>query len=1269
MANALPWSVKGVDPRTRDAAKAAARRAGMTLGEWLDSVIREESDDVGAVGNELPEDVHDLDSLSERLSRLSRGQTDTAPAAHNDFSRQDIETALATAAVAEKRTRDANAKTANALDSITRWIEKTEGRLAAGERTSAERQERATHVIAEAIKTMGTRISDIERNATGERQATRPAFRQTDAAMRHGASTIRPTLSRESVASAISDIRTRQRDLDETPASITAHVGAAEGQDFRRDRRATDPTLAALREDLRQLSQRIAAPAPARTRPDATDALRDDMMQLRREIASMAAAPATRDIERTLRDLSGKLDRPAPAMPVDAMLRPLARIEAEVTRLADSASGESYHRIEQELGHLTAKLDAMAAHGSDGRALAAATRELADLRDVLSNAAGGHRLDDLGHQLSAMSAEIGRVREAQADRTQIGGIGATLSELRTMLQEERSAKPVQDSGALVSLSRQIELLAGKIDRLPAMKSVDLDGHVAQITQRLDGLSQAGQPASEALSRRIEGLVIKLEDLADRAPARLEGRIDALQSHLETFASKPASAVERQIEALSARIESLAAATSLSAVVSGKGAKGAVADLRPVEELLHSLSAKIDDVSRPGAGREDFEALEKQISGLASRLDQGSATRNADQAIDRTLRDMMSSLDGVRQDSAATAEKAARIALADMAADLAARSQSPDFSALHDSMSGLRETHDSAGRRTQDAIEAVHSTLGKIMSRLSVLEADLVSERQDADRQHNAIQTSLPPVTRPAQATPVQVEQVTAPVAPPRRAEVAAASEPALPKVASLAATLKERFIQSSAPEPKAPVAVPRAAERAAPAAGATAMLDMPLEPGSGRPKPGSAPASSPVTAPAAQPAMASANSAASADSQAVKQGFIAAARRAAQAAAIETQAANDAGSKKTAKGATPGRLGQIMDKRRKPILLGLAAIVFAIGAAHVVTGALTGDQAETPAKAVIGAGPKEAVATKEAAAPKAATQATPAEPIPAKDQSSAAPARDKPETTASAPANPLDGKTAAAIAPVLQPSETPAVPPAIAAAEPVTGIKDIPPTLGTPGQRRAALEGDARAVYELAVKAADATGTARDPKVALRLFERAAAAGLAPAQFRLGNMFEKGIGTGRDIALARLWYERAADKGNAKAMHNLAVLYAEGASGKPDYATAVQWFRQAAEHGVRDSQYNLAILMARGLGTAQDLTQSYTWFAVAAAQGDEDAGKKREEVAGQLQPADLTAAKAAVSRWQAKTPVPGANEVVSPQGGWDESPAAPAKKPAKISRG
>ena len=235
------------------------------------------------------------------------------------------------------------------------------------------------------------------------------------------------------------------------------------------------------------------------------------------------------------------------------------------------------------------------------------------------------------------------------------------------------------------------------------------------------------------------------------------------------------------------------------------------------------------------------------------------------------------------------------------------------------------------------------------------------------------------------------------------------------------------------------------------------------------------------------------------------------------------------------------------------------------------------------------------------------------------------------------------------------------------AVESVTGIGELPGTAGSAGMRKAALAGDARAVYQIAAQAADGPGN-RDPKLALRLFERAAVAGLTPAQFRLGNMFEKGIGTNRDPALAKVWYGRAAERGNAKAMHNLAVLYAEGAGGKPDYATATEWFRRAAEHGVRDSQYNLAILLGRGLGAPADLGQSYRWFAIAAAQGDDDAARKRDEVASRLTASDLAAAKATAESWKPKALEANANEVTPPAKGWDEAPVA-AKKPAKPGRG
>jgi localization factor PodJL len=35
-----PWSVKGIEPEAREAAKIAARRAGLTIGQWLNLMIR-----------------------------------------------------------------------------------------------------------------------------------------------------------------------------------------------------------------------------------------------------------------------------------------------------------------------------------------------------------------------------------------------------------------------------------------------------------------------------------------------------------------------------------------------------------------------------------------------------------------------------------------------------------------------------------------------------------------------------------------------------------------------------------------------------------------------------------------------------------------------------------------------------------------------------------------------------------------------------------------------------------------------------------------------------------------------------------------------------------------------------------------------------------------------------------------------------------------------------------------------------------------------------
>ena len=71
MSAAAPWSVKGIDPKAREIAKDLARRSGMTLGEWLNSMIMDDPDEDEGI-TPLPRrtpipDPYDRRSRSRRL--------------------------------------------------------------------------------------------------------------------------------------------------------------------------------------------------------------------------------------------------------------------------------------------------------------------------------------------------------------------------------------------------------------------------------------------------------------------------------------------------------------------------------------------------------------------------------------------------------------------------------------------------------------------------------------------------------------------------------------------------------------------------------------------------------------------------------------------------------------------------------------------------------------------------------------------------------------------------------------------------------------------------------------------------------------------------------------------------------------------------------------------------------------------------------------------------------------------------------------------------
>ena len=65
-AAAAPWSVKGIEPKARKIAKDLARRSGMTLGEWLNTIIMDDGDDEEGGFTPLSRRPHAADSIDRR---------------------------------------------------------------------------------------------------------------------------------------------------------------------------------------------------------------------------------------------------------------------------------------------------------------------------------------------------------------------------------------------------------------------------------------------------------------------------------------------------------------------------------------------------------------------------------------------------------------------------------------------------------------------------------------------------------------------------------------------------------------------------------------------------------------------------------------------------------------------------------------------------------------------------------------------------------------------------------------------------------------------------------------------------------------------------------------------------------------------------------------------------------------------------------------------------------------------------------------------------
>ncbi|RWN45863.1 MAG: peptidoglycan-binding protein [Mesorhizobium sp.] len=931
------------------------------------------------------------------------------------------------------------------------------------------------------------------------------------------------------------------------------------------------------------------------------------------------------------------------------------------------------------------------------------------------------RIDSLASQIE----EVAQDRPGNAVMDRLSTLSGRVDELAG-----RANLPEQ---AMERLAKQIALIADKIDQAPAMPDADYIFH--GLEQRFDVLSSMMERRQGDAIEQGNMLFRDLERRLDEVADRLDQRMPQIDS------AGIMDAIDARFTALAKRMETRVPDPAGEAAIRG------------LESRLEDISSRLDASAAQVAGIDPalIRSLEAQVAGLSAHLSRPSTPLPEFEDISPRLNEIEKSLAGTRDSILGAAREAAENAVQSLAGSSA---NTTAVSGLAQDLKTLETLTRRSDERNSRTFEAIHDTLLKIVDRLGSLEpgepVEAMSELLDAApvepsnwrgarRPKMAVDAPSMDIDQPLPLTGdlTDLDGRAAAILrnePGARGDLGGlgmgtrtpAEAAAAAAMAALGSdTIVEKNEQAGgrrsmfgglarAFKGKKEADIPPLAGSAPSAPIPSVDLDepldpkmanRPLEPGSGAPDLNAI--MKRVRDERGQPAKPS-------DTDAAKSDFIAAARRAAQAAAAEADALKR---QSTVTGPVKAlRIGDLLKARRKPILMGTTAILLALGAlqlgkaffadpAQVASNDVAPIVASQPVQtasldaagqpkmdaqpAAVESAPDHTVRQAEPSAPATkddmAAQSMIATPPGAEPSMSAAPTAEpvpapvasvtsadanqavSGETASAAPASTVPvaaeaadtGAQPMAAEPTVAKDTTGAVPPADASPAMTTKF-DIPADAGPAALRDAAASGDAKALFEIGSRYAESRGGKEDMAAAAKWYEKSAELGFAPAEYRIGNFYEKGIGVARDIKKAKTWYQLSAAQGNASGMHNLAVLFAMAADGVTDNESAAHWFQAAADVGVKDSQFNLGILAAKGVGMKQNLEESYKWFALVAKTGDKDAAAKRDEIANALRPEQLERARAATELWKAKPLDAAANSADIPESWQDGAPQTTA---------
>ena len=451
MNSRVSWSVEGIDPSVRDRAEAAARRAGMSLNDWLNSTVGESAppgfrnapEQPPSMPNQETRDVADihqrLDSITRQIEQISQ------PKPRSEMLRSDLPRSDAPR-IDTVRNEPAVARQLNdAISRLDARLSQISSPAPARQTQHQDSQRQADMVERAAAQVYNPPAYSPPAYSPPAQQ---PAYRPS------------PPLSPASFDFAIAEITARQSELDNTAARPMPPRSAPPMAPAM----PAGPDFSSLERHLFKITSQI----EALQRPDGIEqsiaAFRGELTEIRAAITEAMPRRAIESIENEIRSLSRRIDDTRQSGTDGQALAGIERALSEIREVLRSLTpAEQLAGYDEAIRNLGGKLDLILRASDDPSTVRQLEDAISALRAIVSNVASTDALARLSDDVHILSSKVDQLSRSEGNSDSFAILEQRIAALTSTL-ESRERPLISENTE--HLEAALRALSDRLDRMP-----------------------------------------------------------------------------------------------------------------------------------------------------------------------------------------------------------------------------------------------------------------------------------------------------------------------------------------------------------------------------------------------------------------------------------------------------------------------------------------------------------------------------------------------------------------------------------------------------------------------------------------------------------------------------------------------------------------------------------------------------------------------------------------------------------------------------------